>query len=127
VKFQHIEGQKNIMTDTLSRSTQEEERSGKIVDVLHGSILSITSQPQCNMVIIGEKIQFDYEKDTEFEKTYKMFKEQNTLVQGNVRVSRLIYISKQDRKMVLKTYHNEKEHTGGNKVTRWESYSTRTT
>jgi hypothetical protein len=63
------------MADVLSYSTQEEERSGKMANVLHESILSATSQPQCNMIIIGEKIQFNYEKDIEFGKIYKMFKE----------------------------------------------------
>jgi hypothetical protein len=52
-----------------------EERSGKMTDVLHESILSTISQSQCNMVIIDGKIQFDYKKDTEFKKTYEMFKE----------------------------------------------------
>jgi hypothetical protein len=45
-----------------------------MADVLCRSILSTVSQPQCNTVIIGGKIQFNYEKDMEFRKTYEMFK-----------------------------------------------------
>jgi hypothetical protein len=98
------------MANALSHSTQEEERSGKMVNVLRRSILSATSQPQCNTVIIGGKIQFNYTKDMEFRKTYEMFKEQNTLIQGNVRVSGLIYVPKQDRKLVLKACHDREGH-----------------
>jgi hypothetical protein len=58
----------------------EEERLDKMTNVLCESILSVTSLPQCNMVIIGGKIQFDYSKDMEFVKTYEMFKEQNALI-----------------------------------------------
>jgi Integrase zinc binding domain len=111
-----MEGQKNIIADALSHSTQEEERSDKMANVLHGSILSTTSQPQCNTIIIGGKIQFNYEKDMEFRKIYEMFKKQNMLVQDNIRVSELIYVPKQDKKMVLKACHNEEGYTRGNKL-----------
>jgi Integrase zinc binding domain len=104
------------VANALSHSTQEEERSGKMADMLHGSILFTTSQPQCNMIIVDEKIQFDYVKDTEFRKIYEMFKKQNALIQDNVRVGGLIYIPKQDRKTVLKVCHEEEEHTRGNKL-----------
>jgi hypothetical protein len=87
-----------------------------MVNVLHESILSAASQPQCNMIIIGGKIQFNYEKDMEFKKIYEMFKEQNTLVRDNVRVNRLICIPKQDKKTVLKACHDEERHMRGNKL-----------
>jgi hypothetical protein len=61
------------------------------------------------MVVVGEKIQFDYTKDTEFRKMYEMFKEQNTLIQDNIRVGGLIYIPKQDRKTVLEHAMTEKD------------------
>jgi Integrase zinc binding domain len=84
--------------------------------MLCGSILSTTSQSQCNTVIVGGKIQFNYTKDTKFKKTYETFKKQNTLIQDNIRVSELICIPKQDRKTVLKACHDKEEHIGGNKL-----------
>jgi Integrase zinc binding domain len=46
-----------------------------------------------------------------------MFKEQNVLIQDNVKVSRLIYIPKQNKKMVLETCYDEKGHIERNKLT----------
>jgi hypothetical protein len=89
-----------------------------MVNVLRKSILSAASQSQCNMVIIGGKIQFNYSKDMEFRKTYEVFKKQNMLIQDNVRVSGLICIPKQDKKTVLKACHNGKGHTKENKLTK---------
>jgi Integrase zinc binding domain len=90
-----------------------------MANVLHGSILSIISQSQCNTIVVGGKFQFDYIKDTKFKKMYKTFKKQNMLIQGNVRVSELICVPKQDKKIVLEVYHEKEKHIEGNKLVEW--------
>jgi 3-methyladenine DNA glycosylase Tag len=82
VKFEHIKDQKNIVADALSRNTQEEERSDKMADTLHESMLFNASSHL--QAVSMDKLKFKYEGDHEFTKTYKRLHDQDALVNGNV-------------------------------------------
>lgn len=98
VKFEHIEGQKNIVADALSRSP---------LDTFDNYITTV-----------GGKIYFNYKEDQEFEKLWHMKKEKEELVNGNLKIRRLTMVPLVDRTAILQACHEGEEHVGGDKL--WE-------
>jgi hypothetical protein len=97
VEFIHIEGQRNIVVDTLSRSP-------------------INTKGQINASMEDGRLWFDYSGDQEFKKAYNLCKTHNTLINGNVRLNGLTCIPRKDREKVLKACHDGKGHPRGNKL-----------
>jgi hypothetical protein len=113
VKFEHIEGRRNIVADALSRHPIPEVSSNESVNP---PALTPATPTQVNLAIINGKFKFDYSNDKEFGKIWNHFRDEELLVNGNVRVGGLVCVPKKDRFTVLKMCHDEKGHLEGNKL-----------
>ena len=96
VKFEHIEGQKNIVADALSQS--------------------LPKIPQAFAIMKNGKMAFDYTGDAEFEKVWGMVQGMDGLVGGNLRIGELVCVPETDRLMVLKACHEDEGHLGAEKL-----------
>jgi hypothetical protein len=97
VEFVHIEGQRNIVVDALSRNP-------------------INTKEQVNASMEEERLRFNYTDNQEFKKVYNLCKARNTLINSNIRFNELTCVPKKDREEVLKTCHDGEGYLGGNKL-----------
>jgi hypothetical protein len=72
IKFVHIEGQKNIITNVLSWNLLERVEVKQKSDTLHESMLSDTLIPTMHVKTarVQGKLHFNYDDNKEFSKTF---------------------------------------------------------
>jgi RNase H-like domain found in reverse transcriptase/Reverse transcriptase (RNA-dependent DNA polymerase) len=91
MKFTHIAGQTNIVADTLSRNP---------IDV----------ETQVNATMEEGRLRFDYTGDMDFGKLYKLARDKNILINGNIQWKGRTCVPKRDREVVLKACHDGEGH-----------------
>lgn len=114
VKFEHVEGQRNIVADALSQSPVTEKLS-KAAESIHLATAS-ESLVYAMKTQDGERVGLTYVGDHEFEGKWKEAKEKNLLVQGNLTIGGRVCVPKVDRDMILRACHDEEGHFGIDKT-----------
>jgi beta-lactamase class D len=83
-------------------------------------MLSDTSTPTMHVKTVGvqSKLCFNYNSDKEFSKTFNLLQSVNALINSNVWMNSLLYISKKDQETILKMYYDDERHLRSNKLTK---------